>query len=147
MAEQNEGKPERMLVRLKAFNPRRGFVLQRYTVFGIRFEAGTGWSSVEPDVAEYLRSVHERDTDPGSPLAFDVCTKAEAEAMVEAERRAREAAVAAVSAPRIVERDADHSLVMARTVETAPGAQPPSTVGRIGSPGAATPTRVHGPTG
>ena len=76
---------ETLLVRLKAYDSRRGFVLRRFTYAGIKFHEERGWYRVEKDVAEYLRGVREISTDPYSPLAFDVCTDDEAKALEEAE--------------------------------------------------------------
>lgn len=70
-----------LLVRLKPYDPRRGHVLRRYTYAGIKFQEERGWYRVEKTVAEYLRAVHEVPTDRYSPLAFDVCTEAEAKAL------------------------------------------------------------------
>lgn len=71
---------ETLLVRLKAFDPRRGHVLRRYTYAGIRFVAERGWYRVEKPVADYLRAVHQVPGDEHTPLAFDVMTEAEAKA-------------------------------------------------------------------
>lgn len=70
-----------LLVRLRRFDPRRGNVLRRYTYAGIKFHADRGWYRVEPQVAAYLREVHQRPGDPHTPLAFDVCTDEEAKAL------------------------------------------------------------------
>ena len=72
---------ETMLVRLKAHDPRRGHVLKRYCYDGIKFQVERGWYRVSKAVADYLRTVRQEDTDPHSPLAFDVCTEAEAKAL------------------------------------------------------------------
>jgi hypothetical protein len=72
---------ETMLVRLKAYDPRRGHLLRRFTTRGIKFEGQRGWYRVEKDLADYLRMVRQVDTNPHSPLAFDVATEAEAERM------------------------------------------------------------------
>ena len=67
-----------MLVRLKPYDPRRGHLLRRFTYRGIKFQEERGWYRVSKDVAEYLRGVRQVVTDEHSPLAFDVCTEAEA---------------------------------------------------------------------
>lgn len=72
---------ETMLVRLKPYDPRRGNVLRRFTFRGIKFHEERGWYRVEAPVAEYLRGVHQVPTDQFSPLAFDVCTEADAKAL------------------------------------------------------------------
>lgn len=69
---------ETMYVRLKPYNPRRGNVLRRYTYRGIKFQEERGWFRVPKDVAEYLRAVHQVPGDEQSPLAFNVCSEAEA---------------------------------------------------------------------
>jgi hypothetical protein len=70
-----------LLARLKPHDPRRGHVLRRFTYAGIKFDERRGWYRIEPDVAEYLRTVHQRPADPHTPLAFDVCTDEEARAL------------------------------------------------------------------
>lgn len=79
---------ETMLVRLKTHDPRRGYVMRRYTYRGIKFQEDRGWYRVEKDVAEYLRTVRQVATDEHSPAAFDVCTEAEAKAMDKKEQDA-----------------------------------------------------------
>lgn len=74
-----------LLVRLKPFDPRRGFVLRRFTFAGIRFQSERGWYRVEKSVAERLRATRSVASDPYAPLAFDVCTEAEATALDNAE--------------------------------------------------------------
>ncbi len=74
-----------LLVRLKPYDPRRGFVLRRFTYAGIRFQGERGWYRVEKPVAERLRATRSVASDPYSPLAFDVCTEAEAKALDNAE--------------------------------------------------------------
>jgi hypothetical protein len=56
-------------------------VLRRYTYAGIKFQEERGWYRVERPVAEYLRAVREVPSDRYAPLAFDVCTEAEAKAL------------------------------------------------------------------
>ncbi|WP_426749917.1 hypothetical protein [Myxococcus sp. Y35] len=73
------------LVRLKAYDARRGHVLRRYTYAGIKFQEERGWYRVEKPVADYLRTVRQLPSDAYSPLAFDVCTEAEAKALDAAE--------------------------------------------------------------
>lgn len=70
-----------LLVRLKPYDPRRGFVLRRFTYAGIRFQDERGWYRVERKVGEHLRTVRAVPTDKYAPLAFDVCTEAEAKAL------------------------------------------------------------------
>ncbi|MBU8900636.1 hypothetical protein KRR26_34005 [Corallococcus sp. M34] len=70
-----------LFVRLKAYDARRGHVLRRYTYAGIKFQEERGWYRVAKPVADYLRTVHQLPSDNYSPLAFDVCTEAEAKAL------------------------------------------------------------------
>lgn len=90
-----------LLVRLRPYAPRQGFVMRRYSAFGIRFEEGRGWYEVPRSIGEYLKTVHEAAENPGSPLAFDVCTREGARQLEETEKRLSETAVAAANAPRI----------------------------------------------
>lgn len=77
-----------LLVRLKPYDPRRGFVLRRFTLAGIRFQSERGWYRVEKPVADRLRAVRTVPTDEHSPLAFDVCTETEAKALEAGESEA-----------------------------------------------------------
>ncbi len=78
------------LVRIKPYDPKRGHVVRRYTVFSIRLDESRGWYRVADEVAEYLSKVHQAPHDEDSPLVFDVCTEAEAKALEEAERKKAE---------------------------------------------------------
>ncbi len=89
-----------MLVRLKPYDPRRGFVLRRFTYAGIKFHEERGWYRVDKAVADYLRGVHEAPESDFTPLAFDVCTEEEAKAIdarEESESRVRRTPSEAVS--------------------------------------------------
>ena len=79
---------ETLFVRLKPYDPRRGYVLRRYTYRGIKFHEERGWFRVPKDVAEYLRAVHQSPGDEHSPLAFDVCSEAEAKNLETKEKEA-----------------------------------------------------------
>jgi hypothetical protein len=70
-----------LLVRLKPYDARRGQVLRRYTYRGIKLHEERGWYRVGKDVADYLRDVRQVAGDKHAPLAFDVCTEAEAQAL------------------------------------------------------------------
>ena len=78
------------LVRIKPYDPKRGHVVRRYTVFSIRFDETRGWYRVADDVADYLGKVHQAPHDEDSPLVFDVCTEAEAHALEDVERKKAE---------------------------------------------------------
>src|ERR1700722_4088243 len=77
---------ETILVRLKPYDPRRKFVLRRYVYAGIHFLVTRGWERVPKEIADYLRDVRQKEFDPYSPPAFDVCTEAEARALEKRER-------------------------------------------------------------
>jgi len=79
-----------LLVRLKPHDPRRGYVLRRYTYRGIKFHDERGWYRVEKAVADYLRQIRQVAGDEHSPPAFDVCTDDEAKAV---DAREKEGAV------------------------------------------------------
>lgn len=75
-----------LLARLKPYNGKQ-FTLRSYTVFGIKFVGDRGWYKVDDDVGEYLKTIVQRDSDPDSAPAFDVCTEAQAKAIEEAEKK------------------------------------------------------------
>ncbi len=79
---------EVLLVRLKPFNPRRGYVLKTYVdgPSGAVFKEERGWYEVPAALGEKLRDVTSKPENTDSPAAFDVCTKEEAVAL---ERRIR----------------------------------------------------------
>lgn len=85
------GKGSRMdtlLVRMKAYAPRRGLVLKCFTFSGIKFLVERGWYRVSEPVGDYLRTVRCEPRNPDSPLAFDVCTDDGARAIDVAEAKA-----------------------------------------------------------
>lgn len=105
-------------VRIKPYNERKGYKLERYMAFGIRFEEAKGWYRVgevivrfnsesgeqeEFNIIEYLRAIRNNNEDPDSPVAFDVCTPEEAKALVAAEKAALEADKAKVDNPRPID--------------------------------------------
>lgn len=105
-------------VRLRRRNERKGIKLRRFSAFGLRFEEGKNWYKVpevvfrpseetkKPEkvsIIDYLRQVRNDNDDPESPIAFDICSREEAFAMDEAERRALEAAKAMADAPNEVD--------------------------------------------
>ena len=77
-----------LLVRLKAYDPRHGFVLRRFTYRGIKFQQERGWYRVSEEVAKYLRTVRQNAEDPKSPAAFDVLSDEEAKQLELAEQEA-----------------------------------------------------------
>ena len=92
------------LIRLKPIDAKKGHVIRRYTAFSTTFEEHRGWYRVSDVVAAYLATVHQVPNDEDTPLAFDVCTKEEAEKIELLEKkRAEERARAAepnVATPR-----------------------------------------------
>lgn len=74
-------KPDQMLVRIKKYDPKKGYVLQRYTAFGVLFEEKKGWYTVDKYVADYLSKIKQRPDPEHTLFAFDVCTAAEAQAL------------------------------------------------------------------
>ncbi len=86
------------LIRLKPYNPRKGYVTRRYHVRGTLFREDRGWYECkDPEFADYLEKLHQRSGDEDSPLLFDVCTREEAQAIEE--REASSPNQASVSAP------------------------------------------------
>jgi len=49
-----------------------------------------GWYRVPDHIADYLATVHQLSEDPDSPLAFDVCSQEQAEAIDAAEKKKAE---------------------------------------------------------
>jgi hypothetical protein len=76
------------IVRIKPYNPRKGYVLKTYVFQGMLFSVDKGWYQPPQSVIDKLRYVHSKPDDLDSPLAFDICTPEEAEALMEEERRA-----------------------------------------------------------
>jgi len=94
---------ETILVRLKPYDPRRKFVLRRYVYAGIHFLVTRGWERVPKVIGDYLRDVRQKEFDPYSPPAFDVCTEAEAAALEKRERELSGARRTALDAIPVVE--------------------------------------------
>ncbi|MCG8419635.1 MAG: hypothetical protein MJE77_17015 [Proteobacteria bacterium] len=86
---------ETLLVRLKPYDPRRGYVIRRYTYRGIKFQQERGWYRVQKDVADYLRGVRQIAQDEHSPAAFDVHSPEEAKVLDEREKEQNETRQAA----------------------------------------------------
>lgn len=102
---------ETQLVRLKPYDPRRGYVLRRYTFAGIRFQAERGWYRVDKRVADHLLTVRTMHGDPHAPVAFDVCSEAEARAMEASEAEAAKQRRSATDDLRVVPARATGSLL------------------------------------
>lgn len=84
------------MVRLKPYNPKRGYKLKRYHVYGQRFDEDKGWYRVPETIrmadpktgetktinlVEYLRDCRQNQHDEDARPAFDVCTPEEARAI------------------------------------------------------------------
>lgn len=81
---------EAFYIRLKPYNPKRGYKLRTYSVFGLRFKVDAGWYRIDDaNVARYLKTVHNDNNDPESPLAFDVATEDEWKGILADEHRER----------------------------------------------------------
>lgn len=78
------------LIRLRPLDAKKGHVIRRYTAFSMTFEEAKGWYRVSDEVAAYLQTVHQVPNDEDTPLAFDVCTEAEAKALELAEKKKAE---------------------------------------------------------
>lgn len=91
------------MVRLKRYNPKKGYRLKQFHVYGQRFEEERGWYKVNQfvtdfehktgarrreDLIAYLREVRQNQEDPESKLAFDICTPEQAAKMDEDEEEA-----------------------------------------------------------
>ena len=69
-------------VRLKPHNPKRGYLLRTYSIYGRKFLAGR-WMPVSAEMAEYLDSKHQDAYDHDTPKAFDVAKDAKEKARIE----------------------------------------------------------------
>ena len=90
------------LVRIKPYSPKKGYVLRSYTYQGNRYQEGRGWYEVDESTAAYLEGIKQRDEDPESHDAFDVCTEAEARLIDEKEAKKSSVASAAEPTPTTV---------------------------------------------
>ena len=66
--------------RLKPLDVKREHAMRVFVLGRQRFDSGH-WVPVDREVAQRLRQVHQSYYDELSPLAFDVCTKQEWEAL------------------------------------------------------------------
>jgi hypothetical protein len=92
---------ETLLVRLKPYDPRRGFVLRRFTFKGVKFHEERGWYRVPKPLADYLSGVKQVDSDLYSPLAFDIASDDEAKAVDAREESDSKTRKNANEAPRV----------------------------------------------
>lgn len=83
---------DKMLVRLKPYEPKRRHVIQSYThaPSGLQFLAARGWYRVDASLAAYLKTVPQIENDPDSPMAFDVVTEDQGKQLDEREARSKE---------------------------------------------------------
>jgi len=72
--------PKTLFVRLKPYNPAKGFVVQRLVVQGVRFMAGH-WYEVNAKLATVLSTIHETPDNLETPLAFDILSREQAKAL------------------------------------------------------------------
>lgn len=77
-----------MLVRIKPYDKKKGYVLQRYNYAGILFDVRRGWYEVSEEIAKYLKTIRQVGGIEETPFAFDVCTKEEARTLDDTEREA-----------------------------------------------------------
>lgn len=85
---------EKLYVRLKPHNPKKGCVLERYTVnhqlfVGADDMGNSRWYEVSYDFGQYLKTVHQIPGDENTPLAFDVHVKDTYDVVTEKERNLR----------------------------------------------------------
>lgn len=94
-------------IRLKPYNPKAQCVMRDYTApWGFKYVAGVWYEQTDPRYGDYLKTVRQRPDVDGSPPAFDVLTKAQAEHVILMEEAAKQgklvnpAARDTVDAPR-----------------------------------------------
>lgn len=112
-------------VRLKPFDPRKRHVLRTYMHGATRqnFDEARGWYSIDDEpLAAYLAIVHQVESDPDSPHAFDVCTFEEAQAIDARERKASTGPASAAAAVDLTTNDLGVNRVRARAVAAAAAA-------------------------
>lgn len=121
------------LIRLKPLDKKKGHVIQRYTAFQTTFEEHKGWYRVPEHIADYLETVHQLADDEDSPLAFDVCTREEAEQIDAAEKKKAEARALAAEPNVATARDvegANQDLTTADLREPGRRSRPAANTGR-----------------
>ncbi len=111
-------------VRLKPFDPRKRHLLRTYMHGPTRqsFDEARGWYSVDQSLATYLAAVRQVESDPDSPLAFDVCTFEEAQAIDARERKVAAGPASAADAVDLSTSDLGENRVRARAVAAAAAA-------------------------
>jgi len=119
-----------LLVRLKPHDPRRGFVLRRYTYRGIKFHDERGWYRVEKVVADYLRGIRQVAGDDHSPPAFDVCTGDEAKALDTREKEGAVPRAAATDDIKVSEARSEGAVTTDDLPEAATASDAPKPTGR-----------------
>ena len=78
-------------VRIKPFNPKKGYKVRTYTYGGTKYVEEQGWYQVADDkLAAELRELTQAAYDGESPPLFDVCTRDEALAIEKRERAAKD---------------------------------------------------------
>lgn len=65
---------------------RRGITIAR---LGLSFDEGNVVSGIKEHEAKVLREIRQRDGDPSSPLAFDVCDEGEMKKIIAAEAKVK----------------------------------------------------------
>lgn len=91
-----------MLVRIYPREPKRGYHAARFQLRGSGypiFKVERGWYEVDAAMAKKLGTYHNRGNDAGAKPIFQICTRAEAIAVEEAEREALRRADATTPIP------------------------------------------------
>lgn len=78
------------LVRLKPFNPKKGYNMRSYTLKGIQIREENGWHEVPDDVADQFANIHADPENADTPFAFDVMSRDEAISFEQKEKRAQQ---------------------------------------------------------
>lgn len=78
-------------IRLKPYNPKAQCVMRDYTApWGFKYLAGVWYEQNDARYGDYLKTIRQRPEVEGSPLAFDVLTKAQAEHVILMEEAAKQ---------------------------------------------------------
>lgn len=74
-------------VRLKPFNPKRGYKIRRYHIGGILFREDRGWYRMRDEaLLAKLERLTQDPSDPDSKPLFDICSEKEAMALDDKEQ-------------------------------------------------------------